>query len=80
MLVLKARVFIFSGIFADYNVTIDIQVAFKYFIGVTYSPPVFPGYDEFTKLVNKHLEAPPFNFENPFVEYGGLKIVSALWK
>jgi hypothetical protein len=41
---------------------------------------VYPGYDTFSRLVNKYLEAPPFNFENPFATYGGLKIVSILKK
>ncbi|XP_045213178.2 receptor-type guanylate cyclase Gyc76C-like isoform X2 [Mercenaria mercenaria] len=65
----------FKGIFTEKNVTTDIQEAFKYFIGVAHSPPVYPGYDEFTRLVNKHLEAPPFNFENPFIDIEGLKII-----
>ncbi|XP_060597382.1 receptor-type guanylate cyclase Gyc76C-like isoform X2 [Ruditapes philippinarum] len=65
----------FKGIFTDKNVTSDIQGAFRYFIGVAYSPPVYPGYDTFSRLVNKYLEAPPFNFENPFATYGGLKII-----
>ena len=68
--------FVISGIFVERNVSIESQLAFRYFIGVVHSPPVYPEYEEFVVVVNKYLEMPPFNFSNPFKRIGGLKIVS----
>ena len=64
-----------SGIF-EKNVTLESQMAFRYFVGVVHSPPVYPEYEKFVVVVNKYLEMPPFNFTNPFNSIGGLKIVS----
>lgn len=64
----------FRGIFSK-NVTRDIQDAFRYFVAVVLSPPIYPEYDAFTRKVNEYLEAPPFIFENPFKKDGGLKII-----
>ena len=66
---------IVSGIF-EKNVTLESQMAFRYFVGVVHSPPVYPEYEKFVVVVNKYLEMPPFNFTNPFNSIGGLKIVS----
>ena len=68
--------FVIPGIFVERNVSIESQLAFRYFIGVVHSPPVYPEYEEFVVVVNKYLEMPPFNFSNPFKRIGGLKIVS----
>lgn len=53
-------------------------MAFRYFVGVVHSPPVYPEYENFVVVVNKYLEMLPFNFTNPFKEIGGLKIVSMI--
>ncbi|KAL3876609.1 hypothetical protein ACJMK2_034431 [Sinanodonta woodiana] len=63
-----------QGIF-DKNVSINSQRAFRYFIGVVHSPPVYPEYETFTKIVNDYLEKPPFNYPNPYKDVGGLKIL-----
>ena len=49
--------------------------AFQSFIGIAPAPPV-DNYEEFTKVVNKYLESPPFNFINPYRRNGKMKIVS----
>ncbi|KAL4241106.1 hypothetical protein ACF0H5_001884 [Mactra antiquata] len=65
----------FKGIL-DQNVTSEhIQNAFKHFIGVVHSAPVYPEYDTFSRLVNIYLEAPPFEFPNHFINVGGQKII-----
>ena len=53
------------------------QEAFKHFIGVVHSPPVYPEYERFQELVNTYLESPPWNFENHYRHVGGLKKVGA---
>ncbi|ESO83952.1 hypothetical protein LOTGIDRAFT_91228, partial [Lottia gigantea] len=54
-----------QGIFSD-NVTKRVAAAFRHFIGVVHSPPVAEDYLNFSKIVNKFLESPPFNYTNPF--------------
>ncbi|KAH3863877.1 hypothetical protein DPMN_026882, partial [Dreissena polymorpha] len=63
----------FRGIFGEKDVRGVTQEAFKYFIGVVHSPPVYPEYDTFKRVVNRYLELPPFNFTNHYRDYGGLK-------
>ncbi|XP_062588637.1 receptor-type guanylate cyclase Gyc76C-like [Saccostrea cucullata] len=46
--------------------TKDRLEAFKYFIGIVESPPIYDEYEEFKKIVNKYLERPPFSFQTPF--------------
>ncbi|KAK6170897.1 hypothetical protein SNE40_019184 [Patella caerulea] len=54
-----------QGIFQN-NVTRRAAAAFRHFVGVVHSPPIFPDYDHFEKIVNKFLESPPFNYTNPY--------------
>ncbi|CAH1794095.1 unnamed protein product [Owenia fusiformis] len=49
--------------------------AFKSFMGIMHSPPVYPGFDNFTRTVNDYLERAPFFFVNPYRKEGTLKII-----
>ena len=48
--------------------------AYGSYLGVVPSSPV--GFENFTALVNKYMEKPPFNFPNPLAYFGGGKLVS----
>lgn len=65
-----------EGIF-DKNVSDSSVKAFKHFIGVVQSPPVYPDYQNFTEIVNHYLELPPFNFTNPLKGWGVSKIIKS---
>ena len=60
-----------------YKMTPDIKKAFQSYIGIAPAPPVYPEYEEFTRTVNDYLVAAPFNFLNPYQNYGKLKLVGA---
>lgn len=58
------------------NVSDQSVIGFKNFVCVLHSPYIYPGYQEFTQIVNHYLEIKPFHFSNPYKQFGGLKIVS----
>lgn len=51
------------------------EQAFQSYIGIVSSPPTGPAYDNFSREVNRYMQLPPFQFENPVNDYGGLKRV-----
>ncbi|GAB1610030.1 hypothetical protein Ahia01_001288900, partial [Argonauta hians] len=53
------------GTFVSDNIDL-IAVAFKYYIGVIHSGPVYPHYTRFTDNVNRYLQLPPFSHHNPY--------------
>ncbi|XP_041364284.1 guanylate cyclase 32E-like [Gigantopelta aegis] len=61
-----------EGIFQD-EVTRRSVAAFRHFVGVVTSPPVKSEYSRFTEIVNAYLEAPPFNYTNPYKHLGAGK-------
>ena len=63
------------GIF-QHEVTRQSAAAFRHFVGVVTSPPVKSEYSRFTKIVNAYLEAPPFNYTNPYKHLGAGKKVN----
>eukprot|EP00106_Octopus_bimaculoides_P006081 XP_014773523.1 PREDICTED: uncharacterized protein LOC106871537 [Octopus bimaculoides] len=54
-----------AGTFVFQNLDL-IAVAFKYYIGVIHSSPMYPEYTQFTEQVNRYLQLPPFNHHNPY--------------
>ncbi|XP_036369998.1 guanylate cyclase 32E-like isoform X2 [Octopus sinensis] len=54
-----------AGTFVFQNLDL-IAVAFKYYIGVIHSSPMYPEYTRFTEQVNRYLQLPPFNHHNPY--------------
>lgn len=56
--------------------TLDSILAFQSFLLIAPAPPVYPGYESFTSVVNYYLEGPPFSFYNPYRSDGKEKIVS----
>ncbi|XP_067672620.1 speract receptor-like isoform X2 [Haliotis asinina] len=63
-----------QGLF-DTNVTRRSAAAFRHFLSVVTSPPIMPDFDIFSSVVNHYLEAPPFNYSNPFKDMGGKKAI-----
>ncbi|XP_068086160.1 guanylate cyclase 32E [Anabrus simplex] len=49
--------------------------AFRSYLGVVGTPPI--GFQNFTYLVNSYMELPPFNFPNPALYVGGIKVIRA---
>ncbi|XP_013413758.1 guanylate cyclase 32E [Lingula anatina] len=66
-----------KDIYNDKNKPVDEQTrkAFRSFLGVIQSPPVYPDYNNFTTLVNEYAEKPPFNFVNIFKNRGVTLII-----
>ena len=65
-----------TGLFQS-KATPDSIKAFQSFVGIAPAPPV-ENYENFTKVVNRYLESPPFNFINPYRQKGRMKIVSTV--
>ncbi|XP_071106522.1 speract receptor-like [Haliotis cracherodii] len=63
-----------EGLF-DTNVTRRSAAAFRHFVSVVTSPPIMPDFWNFSSVVNHYLEAPPFNYTNPYKELGGIKAI-----
>ncbi|KAK2159125.1 hypothetical protein LSH36_158g05017 [Paralvinella palmiformis] len=54
------------------GVSYDVAEAFRGFLFVAPASPVYPWFANFTEIVNYYLEAPPFNFTNPFGHIDGI--------
>jgi hypothetical protein len=45
-------------------------------VGLIHSPPIEPGYTEFSRIVDRYLELEPFNSTNPFRDFNSSRNVS----
>lgn len=52
----------------------DLKESYRSYLGIVPSPA--QGFEHFSSQVNKHLNQPPFNFENPIASLGKDKKVS----
>ncbi|CAH1154232.1 unnamed protein product [Phaedon cochleariae] len=62
-----------KGLLRD-DIDVVAQKAYRSYLGVVSSSPV--GFENFTRMVNFHMERPPFKFPNPLTVLGGVKRVN----
>lgn len=64
----------FRGLLRD-EIEPVAQRAYRSYLGIVPSSPV--GFENFSRLVNKYMERPPFEYPNPLEPVGGAKRVSS---